>query len=213
VNAPTDEELLASHREGDPGAFGVLASRYSRELYQFAYRVTNSSAAAEDVVQETLLRVHTAAAQFDPNRRFKPWLFTIAANKARDLIRSRRRRPEVPLDAQVGSDEEEGQRFLDFLADSAAAPAGSLEEQEERAFVRSVMERLPDHLREVLVLSYYHRFPYKEIAEILGVPLGTVKSRLHAAVGQFGQSYRAAIGGTVREEPHPRRESAREGTL
>lgn len=212
MTTPTDEQLLADHVAGQIDGFELLVRRHSQELFRFLVRFTGSSSLAEDVVQEAFLQVHLSAASFDKSRRFKPWLFTIAANKARDLIRSRRRRPEVPLDAQVATDEEEGQRFLDFLADSAAAPSGSLEEQEERAFVQSVMERLPDHLREVLVLSYYHRFPYKEIAEILGVPLGTVKSRLHAAIGQFGQSYRAAVGGAVREVSPLQRENAREGS-
>lgn len=213
VTTPTDEQLLADYVAGQIDGFELLVRRHSQELFRFLVRFTGSATLAEDVVQEAFLQVHVSAASFDNSRRFKPWLFTIAANKARDLIRSRRRRPEVPLDAQVGSDEEEGQRFLDFLADTSTAPSGALEEHEERAFVRSIMERLPDHLREVLVLSYYHRFPYKEIAEILGVPLGTVKSRLHAAVGQFGQAYRAAVGGHAHEEPPPRRESAREGSL
>ncbi|HOB76225.1 MAG TPA: RNA polymerase sigma factor [Phycisphaerae bacterium] len=213
MNTPTDEQLLADYVAGQIDGFELLVRRHHQELFRFLVRFTGSSSMAEDIVQETFLQVHLSAVSFDRTRRFKPWLFTIAANKARDLMRSRRRRPEVPLDAQVNSDEEESQRFLDFLADSAAAPAGSMEEEEERAFVRAVMERLPEHLREVLVLSYYHRFPYKEIADILGVPLGTVKSRLHAAVGQFGQAYRSATRGTVREMPRPVRESARESTI
>jgi RNA polymerase sigma-70 factor (ECF subfamily) len=89
--------------------------------------------------------------------------------------------------------EDEGQRFLDFLADASEGPSGALEQNEERDFVRGVLAAMPEHLREVLVLGYYHRFPYKEIAAILEVPLGTVKSRLHAAVGHFGQAYRAAV--------------------
>ena len=79
------------------------------------------------------------------------------------------------------------------MADVSDLPSGAMEKEQEREFVRSVLVEMPEHLREVLVLSYYHRFPYKEIAEILGVPLGTVKSRLHAAVGYFGQAYRAAM--------------------
>jgi RNA polymerase sigma-70 factor (ECF subfamily) len=193
VTTPTDEQLLADYVAGQIDGFELLVRRHNQELYRFLVRFTGSSSMAEDIVQETFLQVHLSAASFDRSRRFKPWLFTIAANKARDLLRSRRRRPEVPLDAQVGSGEEESQRFLDFMSDASAAPTGQLEQEEEREFVRTVMNRLPEHLREVLVLSYFHRFPYKEIADILNVPLGTVKSRLHAAVGQLGQAYRAAI--------------------
>jgi len=192
VNAPTDEQLLAEHIRGQTDRFELLVRRHSPELFRFLVRFTGSAAWAEDIVQEAFLQVHLSAASFDRSRRFKPWLFTIAANKARDLLRSRGRRPEVPLDAHVSSGEEEGQRFVDFMADVSSLPSGGLEEGEEREFVRSVLAKMPGHLKEVLVLSYYHRFPYKEIAVILGVPLGTVKSRLHAAVGYFGQAYRAA---------------------
>ncbi len=192
MNTPTDERLLADYLAGQSEAFELLVRRHSEELYRFLVRFTGSPAAAEDIVQETFLQVHLSAASFDNSRRLKPWLFTIAANKARDLLRSRARRPEMPLDATVGTSEEEGQRFLDFLADAANPPSAALEEDEEREFVRSILAKMPEHLREVLVLSYYHRFPYKEIADILEVPLGTVKSRLHAAVGHFGMAYRVA---------------------
>ena len=192
MNTPTDEQLLAEYVRGQADRFELLVWRHSPELFRFLARFIGNAASAEDIVQETFLQVHLSAASFDRSRRFKPWLFTIAANKARDLLRSRGRRPEVPLDAHVGSGEEEGQRFLDFMAHVSTLPSGVLETGEERDFVRSVLARMPGHLKEVLILSYYHRFPYKEIAEILGVPLGTVKSRLHSAVGHFGQAYRAA---------------------
>lgn len=193
MSTASDEELLAEFLSGQTECFELLVRRHSPELFRFLARFSGNAAAAEDLVQETFLQVYLSAESFDRSRRFKPWLFTIAANKARDLLRSRGRRPEVPLDAHVGTGEEEGQRFLDFLADAARGPEGALEEDEERAFVRSVLDRMPDNLREVLILGYYHRMPYKEIAEVLAIPLGTVKSRLHAAVGCFGQAYRAAI--------------------
>lgn len=193
MNTPTDEQLLADYLAGQTDGFELLVRRHSQELFRFLARFTGSTVAAEDIVQETFLQVHLSAGSFDRTRRFKPWLFTIAANKARDLLRSRSRHPEVPLDAHIGFSEQEGQRFLDFLADASSLPSGAMDRTEEQAFVRAVVSRMPEHLREVLVLSYYHRFPYKEIAEILGVPLGTVKSRLHAAVGYFGQAYRAAL--------------------
>lgn len=193
VSTPTDEQLLAEHVAGRPGRFEELVRRHSDELFRFLARFTGNAAAGEDLVQEVFLQVYLSAASFDRSRRLKPWLFTIAANKARDMLRSRRRRPEVPLDAQVATGEGEGQTFLDLLEDASQAPFGELEQGQERAFVRQVVADMPDRLREVLVLSYYHRFPYKQIAEILEVPLGTVKSRLHAAVGHFGQAYRIAL--------------------
>lgn len=207
MTTPTDEQLLADYVAGQIDGFELLVRRHSQELFRFLARFTGSGTMAEDIAQEAFLQVHLSAASFDKSRRFKPWLFTIAANKARDQMRSRRRRPEIPLDAHVGAEEDESQRFLDFLADSSAAPADTAEHEEEREFVRTLLSRLPEHLREVLVLSYYHRFPYKEIAEILDVPLGTVKSRLHAAVGQFGQSYRAATRDRRVDQPEETPES------
>ncbi len=194
VDAPTDERLLAGYlADGDSG-FETLVHRHTRELHQFVLRFTHSSAAADDVVQEAFLQVHLSAASFDPSRRFKPWLFTIAANKARDWLRSRSRRSEVPLDARVGGDADGERSFADLLAGSELPAEQEVSGGERRRAVREVVEQLPDHLREVLVLAYFHRFPYQEMADVLGVPLGTIKSRLHAAVGHFARRYKAAVG-------------------
>lgn len=194
VDAPTDERLLADYFAGDRGTFAVLVRRYHQELYQFVLRFTNSSAAAEDVVQEAFLQVHLAADSFDPSRRFKPWLFTIAANKARDWLRARSRRHEVPLDAPIGGGDEGGESFGGLLTDNQTPVEEALAAEEKRRLVQRVVREMPDHLREVLVLGYFHRFPYKEMAEVLGVPLGTVKSRLHGAVAHFARRYRALAG-------------------
>jgi RNA polymerase sigma-70 factor (ECF subfamily) len=199
VTAPTDEEILASHLDGDHSAFRLLVARHHRELFRFAYRLTGSGPAAEDVVQDTFVQVHLSGKTFDLSRRFKPWLFTIAANKARDHLRGRTRRREVPLDAPVGGDEERsGQRFLDLLADDAGGPFAEIADEEHRNIVRDIIQGMPDNMSEILILAYYHKLPYKEIAEVLHIPVGTVKSRLHAAVIRFGERYRARRG-----EPDP----------
>jgi RNA polymerase sigma-70 factor (ECF subfamily) len=189
---PSDEELLARHARGEPNHFQILVQRYSGELYRFLARFTGSRVMADDVVQETFLQVHLAASSFDPSRRFKPWLFTIAANKARDMLRSKARKPEIPLDATI-RDSEDSQTFRAFLADQASGPPERLEASEERALVRQVVDQMPSNLREVLILGYFQRFPYQEIADVLGIPLGTVKSRLHAAVAYFARAYRARL--------------------
>ncbi len=193
MSVPTDEQLLAEHVAGEPGRFAELVRRHSDELFHFLARFTGNAAAADDLVQEVFLQVHQSASRFDPTRRLKPWLFTIAANKARDLLRSRRRRPEMPLDATVPSEIGEGQTFLDFLTDEELTPIAEVSRQEQREAVHRVLAAMPDRLREVLILSYFHGFPYKEIADILGVPLGTVKSRLHTAIETFGRTYRLAV--------------------
>ena len=205
VDAPTDERLLAEYLADGGSGFETLVRRYGKELFQFVLRFTHSSAAAEDVVQEAFLQVHLSAASFDPSRRFKPWLFTIAANKARDWLRSRSRRSEVPLDARVGGDEDAGQSFADLLAGDELPAHQEVEAEEQRRVVQEIVDRMPDSLREVLVLAYYHRFAYKELAEVLDLPLGTVKSRLHAAVGHFARRYKATIeaGGEASPDAPP----------
>ena len=192
ISSMTDAELLQQYRQGHEWAFRELVDRYKDPLYAFLRRFVSQQDMVEDIFQETFLQLFTSQSSFDINRPLRPWLFTIAANKARDLHRSRSRRPEVELDAQVTAGQEGGQRFLDFLAGTADSPLAVLTATEQEEVVRRVLDDMPEHLREVLVLSYYHRFPYKEIALILNVPLGTVKSRLHAAVGFFGKRYMEA---------------------
>jgi RNA polymerase sigma-70 factor (ECF subfamily) len=183
----TDEQLLTDHLSGRPDAFDVLVRRYVPELYGFLARFVNNGAAADDLVQETFVQVHLAAASFDRDRAFKPWLYTIAANKARDYMRSRGRRQELTLDG--GSDEDgptAGQ-----TVEAADAPTGEPAEREERKeAVRALVDQMPEHLRLVLLLGYFQQLPYAEIAEILDIPVGTVKSRLHAAVNHFAELWK-----------------------
>ena len=189
--APTDEQLLEAYCQGQRGAFAMLVGRYQRELFHFLVRFLGDRSAAEDVFQETFLQIHQSAAQFDPQRRFRPWLFTIAANKARDMMRSQARRAANPLQATVSPNDEEGSQFIDLMQSTAEAPGAQMEKEEIQELVQATVRAMPDHLREILLLSYFHQFPYKQIGEILGIPLGTVKSRLHAAVAHFADRWRA----------------------
>jgi len=188
----SDSELLRRHLAGDPAAFEVLINRYKVELYSFLSRFTGDRTLAEDVFQEAFLQLHLSAGAFDQSRRLRPWLFTIAANKARDAMRSRARRQAAPLDAEVAGSEGEA-TYLDLMPANIPEPVESLLNLETRRAVQSIVEEMPEHLRTVLLLSYFHDFPYKEIAEILSVPLGTIKSRLHAAVKLFAKRWKALV--------------------
>src|SRR6185295_6281231 len=149
----TDEQLLADYRHGNKPAFAQLVERYQRELFHFLVRFLGDRAAAEDVFQETFLQVHQSAAQFDPTRRFRPWLFTIAANKARDLMRSQARRPANPLQASISPGDDESGQFIDLMQSTAAAPGAAMEKDELQKLVHSTVMGMPDHLREILLLS------------------------------------------------------------
>jgi RNA polymerase sigma-70 factor (ECF subfamily) len=190
-NGRADEQLIADYRHGDTASFAELVSRYERELYHFLVRFLGDRAAAEDVFQETFLQVHQSAEQFDPQRRFRPWLFTIAANKARDLIRSQARRPTNPLQASINPGDDDSGEYIDLMQSVDDLPETPLEQKELQELVQKTVMSMPDHLREILLLSYFHQFPYKQISDILDIPLGTVKSRLHAAVAHFADRWKS----------------------
>jgi RNA polymerase sigma-70 factor (ECF subfamily) len=190
TSASTDEALVVAHRTGDPTALRTLIERYQSDLHGFLTRLTGSRAAADDVFQETFLQVHLSAESFDAERRFKPWLYTIAANKGRDHLRRQRRRAAASLDAPVGSNGDGA--LVDLLEGHDDAPAMPLESADEAGIVKSVIDEMPPHFREILLLSYFQRMSYAQIAESLSIPLGTVKSRLHAAVASFADSWKIA---------------------
>jgi len=187
----SDTELLRLHLEGDQDAFGVLVRRYRRELFNFLARFTGDAAMAEDVFQETFLQLHLSGGTFDLSRRLKPWLFTIAANKGRDAMRKTYRRQAAPLDAKIAGSESQESTYADLMPSNIPPPDESLMNLETRQAVQRVVDAMPENLRTVLLMSYFNEFPYKEIAEILDVPLGTVKSRLHAAVQHFARQWKA----------------------
>src|SRR4051794_356316 len=187
----TDEQLLAEYRDGAHASFNALVERYQRELFHFLVLFLGDRAAAEDVFQETFLQVHQSADQFDPTRRFRPWLFTIAANKARDLIRSQARRPTKPLQASINPGDDESGEFMDLMSSVEDTPDEPMQRAELQQSVQRAVASMPEHLREILLLSYFHQFPYKQISDILEIPLGTVKSRLHAAVAHFADRWKS----------------------
>jgi len=190
LEAGSDEALLVAHREGDPDALRKLVDRYRNDLHGFLWRLVGSRTGADDVFQEAFLQVHLSSESFDRTRRFRPWLYTIAANKGRDYLRRQKRRSAASLDAPLSRNGEGS--LVDLLEGAGNLPALPLEAADERNIVKQVVEEMPHHFREILLLSYFQRLSYAQIAESLSIPLGTVKSRLHAAVACFASSYRLA---------------------
>jgi RNA polymerase sigma-70 factor (ECF subfamily) len=195
----SDEQLLQDYREGDAAAFRQLIERHHEELLRFLVRLTGDRQAAEDVFQEAFLQVHLSADTFDPARRFKPWLFTIAANKGRDYIRKRGRRHEVDLAAPIGSAGEKagegGNSFIDLMEIDIPAPEEQLDARERDDLVQRAIDRMSPTLKEILLLAYFQRLSYAQIADELQIPLGTVKSRLHAAVAAFARNWQIVSKG------------------
>ncbi len=191
---PTDAELLAHYAAGEEQAFRELVSRYKNSLYIFLRRFLNQQDLVEDVFQETFLQLFTSRASFDTSRPLKPWLFTIAANKAKDALRKQQRTAATPIGTIAEPQEMSFDDVLNTLTSDTTRPYEELERDEAAARVRQIIADMPENLRQILILAYFNKFSYKQMAQILSIPIGTVKSRLHAAVGRFANDYKAAVG-------------------
>jgi len=183
--ATKDEELMLQYAEhGQRAAFEELVHRYERKIYTFLRNYLGDEQLAEDAFQATFLQVHLKCRQFDRGRRLQPWLYRIAANQATDLLRRNRRHKAYSLDGPWfdNRSSEDGATPLDFLEDGLARPGQQLESAEDRQRVGSALETLPERLKQTLILVIYQGLKYREAAEVLGIPVGTVKSRMHDAV-------------------------------
>lgn len=183
LSACSDEELFQRFRGGLADAFEVLVRRYERELYGYLRRYLSDASLAEDVFQNTFLQLYKKSGQYEQGRPVRPWLYTIATNQAIDALRRQNRHQALSLD-QNREETAEGDlnSLLDTLTSREAGPVEQVEAEERRDRVRASVERLPEFLRQVLLLAYYQGLKYREIADILEIPVGTVKSRLHAAL-------------------------------
>jgi RNA polymerase sigma-70 factor (ECF subfamily) len=191
-----DEELLARYRStGERGAFEMLVQRYQRELYSYLRRYLGDAALAEDAFQATFLQVHLKKEHFDPKRRFRPWLYTIATNQAIDAQRRNKRHRMVSLDRRNQMDDEgDVGTLLQLLVSKEPDAESNLEQEERQEWIRTAVDNLPEPLRAALALVYYQGLKYREAAEILGVPVGTVKSRMHTALLKLNEIW---------QEKHP----------
>jgi RNA polymerase sigma-70 factor (ECF subfamily) len=183
LNNCSDEDLLARFQKGQTEAFGVLVARYERELYGYLRRYLGDGTLAEDVFQNTFMQLCVKVSQYEPGRPVKPWLYTIATNQAIDALRRQSRHQAVSLDRyHEDTGNGEVRTLMESLESRTEGPQDLAEGQERRERIRASVDRLPDFLRQVLLLAYYQGLKYREIADILDIPVGTVKSRLHAAL-------------------------------
>ncbi len=177
----SDEDLLVEYvRKATREAFEELVHRYERPLYNYLYRYLGDAGLAEDTFQATFLDVFLHCREFDPSRRFRPWVYCIANLRAIDLLRRNRRHKLVSLDARgtSGADDQP----TDLPDAKARTPLEELETSEIRQRFGQLIDSLPTRLRNVLVLVMLGGLQYHEAAEALGIPIGTVKSRIHSAV-------------------------------
>jgi RNA polymerase sigma-70 factor (ECF subfamily) len=174
------DELLARAGQQDPAALAELVERYSRRVYGLVYRLCGDRDVADDLLQETFLRVVKRIGDYEHSGRFEAWLFRIAANLARDRARQRTRRGE-PLSLEAPADERP-------YADPAAAEPGPderLATDDARQQLAACIDGLSPADREIIVLRHYADLSFREIAEMLRIPLGTALARGHRALGRL----------------------------
>lgn len=177
-----ETELMLKVKAGDRAAFEEIFHLYQKPLGNYLFRLTGNRARTEDLLQDTFLRLWKAAPTYEPSAKVSTYLFRIAHNLFLNDAARRREKALESGDAETRSD-----------------PASDLSRREIRSAVQRAVEALPDGEREVLVLSEYNGFKYAEISEILGIPVGTVKSRMFSAV----QHLREALKGLGPSEPSP----------
>jgi RNA polymerase sigma-70 factor (ECF subfamily) len=169
----TDEELVARSQGGDLDSFNQLVLRWERPIYALAYRVIGREEDARDVAQETFLRAFRALGGFKGQAKFSSWLYRITLNLCRDWIRRERRTPVAQPP--------EGIDLVELAGEST--PTESVEDLVSRKelgrAVAKAMANLPDEQRTAIILKEYHGLTFQEIAELLGCPLSTVKTRLY----------------------------------
>jgi len=192
---PTDAELLARYAKGDEDAFREIVNTYKDGLYAFLKRFLIRQDLVDDVFQETFMQLFNSRDSFDITRPLRPWLFTIAANKAKDALRKRQRKYAVSISSIADAQEMSFDEVLNAITADETRPYEKLQKEEIAGRVRSVIADIPENLREILILSYFNKFSYKQMAQILSIPIGTVKSRLHTAVVRFAKDWKTLTEG------------------
>lgn len=182
ARAPQDDAELALVERaiaGDERAFAELVSRYQTAVYNLAYRMLGDAGEAEDAAQEVFLRMYRRLGTYDAEHRFSTWVLSIASHYCIDLLR-RKRLWLVPLE-----------NIQNWMRARTRGPEALAIMQEQQDAVRSLLAKLPEHYRLVLLLRYWHDLGYQEIAEIVDLPVSTIKARLHRARNALA----ALIGG------------------
>ena len=176
----TDEQLFHRFRSGDAEAYEALVHRYERPLFGYLHRYLRSAELAEDVFQATFLRIYLKGEGFQEGREFRPWLYAIATHKAIDVQRHERRHRHVEHSRCQAA--LEGHSPLDHVVSRGGTPDEQVGDREEGRRMHAAVEKLSDVQRRAVQLVYEQGLAYRDAAALMGVPVGTVKSRLHSAL-------------------------------
>ena len=179
----SDEDLIYRFQEGDEYAYIELVNRYRDRLMNFAYRFLGNTEDAEDIVQDTLVKLYTHKHFYRNIAKFSTWIYTIAANLAKTELRKRKRR-KVSYLSQMGTEEKDFDVPVEDKTDDYT------EGRFTEAQIQDAIQKLPLHFRTAVILRDIQELSYEEISNILDVPLGTVKSRINRARLQLQEELR-----------------------
>jgi RNA polymerase sigma-70 factor, ECF subfamily len=183
----SDESLMLRYRDGDVRAFEVLITRHRKPIYNFILRFVRDAAQAEDVLQETFLRLIKGADAYERQAKFTTWLYTIARNLCVDAARRGKHRNAASLDAPVNGDEGSS-ALIDLVADGKAGVDREAIGRELAVRIKQAVEALPDEQREIFLLREVSDLQFNEIAKIVGCPENTVKSRMRYALEKLREA-------------------------
>jgi RNA polymerase sigma-70 factor (ECF subfamily) len=178
----SDEGLMLRYQKGDVRAFEILLGRHRRPIFNFILRYVGVPAMAEDLLQETFLRVIKGAEAYQRQAKFTTWLYTIARNLCVDASRRGKHRKAASLDTPMDSDGKEGATLLDVVADKAAGADRKVLTKELHGRLRNAIAKLSEDQREVFLMREFLDMPFREIADVVGCPENTVKSRMRYAL-------------------------------
>jgi len=185
LNSLSDSDVVQRFLDGEERAFGQLVDRYDNRLLNFVYRTVGDRERAQDLVQETFVRVYRHLHRFDQSKKFSTWIYTIASNLAKNELRNRSRNPLV-LFQTIKKNWDADHRPLEW-EDETLKPDDLFRKRHLKEIVDKAVKELPEHHRLVFVLRELEGKTYEEIAEITDTNLGTVKSRLNRARNNFAQ--------------------------
>jgi len=172
-----ETELIARALKGDQKAYRILTERHQTAIYHIAYKIVRDSEAANDLVQDTFMKAFSSLASYRSEFRFSTWLYKIAANCSIDYLRKKRIKV-LSLDREYDT----GDGKMEFeVADYSYHPGQHLERKEQRFSIEEAIDELPEKYREVIIYRHKDDKSYEEIADLLNIPVGTVKARIFRA--------------------------------
>ena len=181
IHDEADETLMVQYQQGEVRAFEILLNRHRKPVFNFILRFVGHREVAEDLLQDTFLRVIKGAAAYERQAKFTTWLYTIARNLCVDQSRRRKHRRHASLDAPMAANEDSG-TLLDVIPGNEMASDRKTVNKQLHETLERAIRALSDEQREVFLMREFLDMPFKQIAEVVGVPENTVKSRMRYAL-------------------------------